>query len=314
MAMIKCPNCGGDISDKATNCIFCNYNIASHTQKLCVECGNIIELNSSICNKCGCPVNSNHQRQLVSDNNTEKTSDKGSLKKIVIGFSAVCVVLFIGIGIKMATDNNTNNPTIKVESSNSIIEYTTSNESNEQPSSTIESKSVPEESTNSSEDLDLLEYKIDYINAVQLILDGAQISEDCCYKISCVWRNSIWEEHDDETDKYTFDGTNFFDFNSALDNLFNDSDFSSKIDSLNDNKNSVMNAVKKLKKAPDEMKEANELLNELYDNYNKLYRLATIPDGSYNSFNDDYSNYTNDLLDSMDRIELQTDIYDLPEK
>ena len=160
MAMIKCPNCGGDISDKATNCIFCNYNIASHTQKLCVECGNIIEPNSSICNKCGCPVNSNHQRQLVSDNNTEKTSDKGSLKKIVIGFSAVCVVLFIGIGIKMATDNNTNNPTIKVESSNSIIEYTTSNESNEQPSSTIESKSVPEESTNSSEDLDLLEYKI----------------------------------------------------------------------------------------------------------------------------------------------------------
>lgn len=56
MALIQCPECGHDISDRAEKCIHCGYPLneifSSETHKWrCANCGEMTS--SSICHKCG---------------------------------------------------------------------------------------------------------------------------------------------------------------------------------------------------------------------------------------------------------------------
>ncbi|MCI9629404.1 MAG: zinc-ribbon domain-containing protein [[Clostridium] cocleatum] len=43
MAMIKCPKCGEDISDKSTTCIHCGHVLIEESKVFCEECGAEIE-------------------------------------------------------------------------------------------------------------------------------------------------------------------------------------------------------------------------------------------------------------------------------
>ena len=65
MALISCPECGAQISDKARMCPKCGCpaELFQKPQLLkCEECGNEIPINASECPNCGCPVNiQNHQ-------------------------------------------------------------------------------------------------------------------------------------------------------------------------------------------------------------------------------------------------------------
>lgn len=54
MAMISCPECGKEVSDKAVSCPSCGFGIASI--KRCAECGEILKPENKTCPKCGCPA------------------------------------------------------------------------------------------------------------------------------------------------------------------------------------------------------------------------------------------------------------------
>lgn len=54
MAIIKCPECGHDVSDKATSCPHCGFNIS--TLKHCEECNAIISESEANCPNCGSPT------------------------------------------------------------------------------------------------------------------------------------------------------------------------------------------------------------------------------------------------------------------
>ena len=70
MALIKCPECGKEISDKATNCIYCGSilkkeeNLDNTIQK-CSECGEILSETDEVCPKCGCPISNKENPQQV---------------------------------------------------------------------------------------------------------------------------------------------------------------------------------------------------------------------------------------------------------
>lgn len=54
MALIKCPECGKEISDQATSCPNCGIPINAHVrQKYCQHCGERIDADCIICPKCG---------------------------------------------------------------------------------------------------------------------------------------------------------------------------------------------------------------------------------------------------------------------
>lgn len=65
------------------------------------------------------------------------------------------------------------------------------------------------------------------------MLLGASEAEDAGNLIKSVWYNTIYEETDSKTDKYTHSESNGFrfnkDFNDSLSALFSDSDFTEKI-------------------------------------------------------------------------------------
>ena len=57
MALIKCPNCGTDVSEKAKQCPNCGETLQTQkVEKVCEECGYELDDNTTICPKCGCPV------------------------------------------------------------------------------------------------------------------------------------------------------------------------------------------------------------------------------------------------------------------
>lgn len=56
MALIKCIECGHEVSDKANICPHCGCPIENDPKKTCEECGQQLSENDTICPHCGCPV------------------------------------------------------------------------------------------------------------------------------------------------------------------------------------------------------------------------------------------------------------------
>ena len=71
MALIKCTECGAQISDRARKCPSCGCPIEEilkePDKKICVECGNELEEGTEICPKCGCPT-AEHENDKLIDN------------------------------------------------------------------------------------------------------------------------------------------------------------------------------------------------------------------------------------------------------
>lgn len=97
MAMIKCPECGGDVSDKARKCIHCGKVLIEEvlTKKFCSECGKEVPTDATECPFCGCPF----EDEKVTDNNNVATSPKKNdfkkAKKVIIPVSIVAVIAII---------------------------------------------------------------------------------------------------------------------------------------------------------------------------------------------------------------------------
>lgn len=110
MAMIKCPECGHDVSEKAKKCINCGKILIEEDEEKeeikCSECGTVLNQDDEECPNCGCPV------EKVVDEKIQKvqvTSIKvnHNTKKFVIGFViAILVCIVIGFGMKSSSRNS----------------------------------------------------------------------------------------------------------------------------------------------------------------------------------------------------------------
>ena len=58
MAMIKCPECGAEISTRAVSCVKCGLPMSEIY--ICPECGEVMfRSGKTVCSKCGCPIEDN---------------------------------------------------------------------------------------------------------------------------------------------------------------------------------------------------------------------------------------------------------------
>ena len=64
MALIKCTECGREISDKAGNCPHCGAPVVKTV--ICSECGTQIKDTDRICPECGCPNPEHKQKTTAS--------------------------------------------------------------------------------------------------------------------------------------------------------------------------------------------------------------------------------------------------------
>lgn len=97
MAMIQCPECGQEISDKAKKCINCGKVLIEEgvPTKFCSECGKEISVDVKECPFCGFPV----EQEADPSNTAAKIMDKAAKNKkpllIVAGIAAVCVIVVL---------------------------------------------------------------------------------------------------------------------------------------------------------------------------------------------------------------------------
>ena len=94
MAMILCPECGKEISDKAKKCIHCGKILIEEVKplKYCAECGKEIEFDATDCPFCGCPVEAEKNENPAIAEIT-KTAKKN--KKPLIIAAGIAVALLV---------------------------------------------------------------------------------------------------------------------------------------------------------------------------------------------------------------------------
>ena len=56
MAMIICPNCGEQVSERAKKCVHCGTMLIQEENRICAECGTQLEEGVTECPNCGCPI------------------------------------------------------------------------------------------------------------------------------------------------------------------------------------------------------------------------------------------------------------------
>ena len=96
MAIIKCPGCQQEISDKSSKCIHCGreMQVGTSSKKFCVDCSKEIPLGLKECPFCGCPVEVGATEKL--DASLGKKKGKGKKTLLII---TVILILVVSVGL-----------------------------------------------------------------------------------------------------------------------------------------------------------------------------------------------------------------------
>lgn len=143
-------------------------------------------------------------------------------------------------------------------------------------------------------------------SATSLMLTGAAKAESNGNLIKSVWYNTIYEEYDSETDKYTRSNGYGFndDFNDSLEALFSDQSFKDEIFEIESNQARVSEIMKELQNPPEEYAEAYQAIKKLYDSYLELTNLAINPTGSLRTYSENFNNADSETLQNYEAMTL----------
>jgi len=250
MALIECPNCSKQISDKALSCPTCGTLMQEPIEikeSVCPECGCEISDSDAVCKSCGCPLEKKEplpQKVEVTGVKILKLTKK---KKSAIIISCILVVLIIIgsiIGINISNKNNIKNYEINMSAAASTMLI---------GASTAET--------------------------------AGRLIHDVWYNTIYEKFDSKTDKYT-RSKGYGFND----DFNDSLQALFADSTFKTSIDSIKDNQDTVNLLMKELTNPPEQYKDAYSALKNLYDAYLKLTNLVINPTGSLQSFTSNYNN------------------------
>lgn len=264
MALTECPKCGKPVSDKAMNCPNCGETIDKNTKeevvKLCEDCGMELPENCVSCPNCGCPVSSSilEKDEPSSQKPEISATNLPVAKKATKKYVILGFVAVIVIGIIIAI--------------------------------ALTAKNVSEQ--NAKE-----EYSKNLNSASIMMLTGAAEAEETGNLIKSVWYNTIYEEYDLETDKYTQSNGYGFndDFNDSLTALFDDSDFNKKITNIKDNQELVSQIMKLLQNPPEGCEESYRAIQDYYNAYLILTNLAVSPTGTLQTYSSDFNSADSEL-------------------
>lgn len=114
MALIKCPGCGEEVSDKAVSCVHCGYALVDENAeeklapRLCPDCGKEVDAEAVSCPACGCPLESSaaESEEEVTKVEVAKVKVSAKAKKIAIGVGAgILALILVAFGVNAAVQN-----------------------------------------------------------------------------------------------------------------------------------------------------------------------------------------------------------------
>lgn len=93
MALIKCSECGKEISDKSKTCIHCGCPVENETKYYCEECGKEILKTDKVCSNCGCPIDNKISDDIIVVSKRDKSLE--IFKKIYPKFFGFIILISI---------------------------------------------------------------------------------------------------------------------------------------------------------------------------------------------------------------------------
>lgn len=267
MALIKCPNCGEQISDKATVCPKCGVHFPTEKpKKVCKECGQILDIDATVCPECGCPVEvESYQQEPIQKKEVKKSSKK---KYLIFGIIAVLLICIVG-GLWN-----------KASKRKKLLEQ-----------QNVEVQDIKEYNKN-----------VTYLNKIYSnSLSGASDAEEVCVLVVNVWHDAIYgNTTNDETSKYVIGAS---DFNEALNKVYEDDDIKKKLSSISDDQDNLEEYISKLESVPAELEKAYDAAIDVNTAFKALSDMALSPTGSYNSYSADENEKVNAFMTAYNTLE-----------
>lgn len=257
MALIQCKNCGKEISDKATNCPNCGEPVKAVLES------SVSTILPTTCHECGAEIPASADVCLNCGCPREEKREEDAKKSETVAQTLnvqqpakkyiTAVIAAVAVIIILIIGMNVHN--------------------------------------SNKEERARQEYLSDLEQVTYTMLTGAADAESAGNLIKSVWYNSIYEEKDSTTDKYTRTsyGTFYDDFNMALGLLFVDDSFSKKISSIEKNQETVASMMKSMVNPPEGMENAYQALKEYYDAYLELTGMVINPKGSLQTFSSNFN-------------------------
>lgn len=242
----------------------------------CPECQQQVSDQATTCPKCGFPLSTIGN---PSDTQTEESavSKQPTRKKpfiiAIIAFVCIVSVVLAGVFVKKAADEKAAAEAYAAAEQASI-------EARETYISNLES-------------------------FVAMVLNGGAKAEGLCNLTRNVWHDSIFEEYDSETAKYTrHNGEYWDDFNDALRALYCDDETLKTIDEIENSQEEARNLYKALQDPAEEFEKCFRLVDELYSVFFNLTNLATSPSGSLTTYTENFNEYESEFLELYEKLEL----------
>lgn len=249
--------------------------------------------------------NKDISENIIIDTNEATTTDltirkhKKAVLITALSILAVILVVTCGIGIKKHSDSKKAVASVISSIENiGTVEYTEECKSRIEQAQTVydllsdkQKSKVSNYDTLSGavDDYALLEYRSKLVSAANRMSTGEFYAEYVIGDVQTVWHNAIFKKYD----KYNKGN---YDFNSAVQAYYNEPSNAESIKNFKTKtKAELDDLIAELQNPPEVYKEAYTALINTYGTFSRIYELADVATGSYNT----YTEQSNELFNTF---------------
>ena len=267
MAMMQCPHCGQQVSDKAEFCPHCNERLIEEKKIKCSECGAEVSATLKVCPNCGAPLTINDDIQKVEVAKiTTPSVDKKTKKTILL--LLVSALVIAGIVFAVITNNKKNYANKWQSTYESLVV------------SMLSGAAEAEKTASLIHDV--------WYNTIYKEADPKTNP----YTFRDYYRKSEYTSKTYASDSY-FNS----DFNDSLGVLFKSDTYKASASLIDSNQKNVATKMSSLSdKIPEGKENAYNAISALYDQYLGLTNLAINPTGNLNSYTSSFNKYDSDFM------------------
>lgn len=294
MALIKCPECGNEISDKAAACPNCGYPIdgkpiapveSSEPVKEVDPAATDSAENTAEAEPCAEEKKAPDlaEENPVSQAPAPAAKQERSRTSIVIAIIAAAVLVIAAILISGAVRD---------------------------------AKEKKAEEAAAAAEAEAREEYISNLSAIRvnMLTTGAK-AEEMANLVHDVWYNTIYEESDESTNKYCIQSSRYkasktfysdsdfnSDFNTSLAALFTDPTYISDAATVESEVSDITELYGKLQNPPEDLSGCYAVLGDMYDAFMDLAGCATDPSGNLSSYTSTFNDADSDFIDCYEKL------------
>lgn len=294
MALIKCPECGNEISDKAAACPNCGYPIDRKPIEPVEPSEPVAEVDPSATDSAENTVEAEPcaeekktpdlaEENPVSQAPAPAAKQERSRTSIVIAIIAAAVLVIAAILISGAVRD---------------------------------AKEKKAEEAAAAAEAEAREEYISNLSAIRvdMLTTGAK-AEEMANLVHDVWYNTIYEKSDESTNKYCIQSSRYkasktfysdsdfnSDFNTSLAALFTDPTYISDAATVESEVSDITELYGKLQNPPEDLSGCYAVLGDMYDAFMDLAGCATDPSGNLSSYTSTLNDADSDFIDCYEKL------------